>query len=99
MGGLPVMRNAIMHSAEPLRECFEVAYYGGEHVLNPGIRSLMIQRCPDIGQSVHRGRCGESGLSDSRMPAIGEVLWEALYALVTNQEPRIENALIDMTKC
>jgi coenzyme F420-reducing hydrogenase gamma subunit len=29
MGGLPAMRNAIMHSDAPLRECLEEAYITG----------------------------------------------------------------------
>ncbi len=34
MGGLPAMRNAIMHSDEPLRECLEEAYITGDYIRN-----------------------------------------------------------------
>ena len=34
MGGLPAMRNAIMHSDEPLRECLEEAYIKGRYIAN-----------------------------------------------------------------
>ena len=34
MGGLPAMRNAIMHSDEPLRECLEEAYINGRYIRN-----------------------------------------------------------------
>jgi NAD-reducing hydrogenase small subunit len=36
MGGLPVMRNAIMNSDDhPLRECLETAYLHNDHTYNP----------------------------------------------------------------
>ncbi len=34
MGGLPAMRNAIMHSDDPLRECLEEAYISGPYIRN-----------------------------------------------------------------
>lgn len=34
MGGLPAMRNAIMHSDDPLRECLEEAYISGPYLRN-----------------------------------------------------------------
>lgn len=34
MGGLPAMRNAIMHSDDPLRECLEEAYILGPYIRN-----------------------------------------------------------------
>ena len=34
MGGLPAMRNAIMHSEEPLRECLEEAFITGRYIRN-----------------------------------------------------------------
>jgi len=34
MGGLPAMRNAIMHSDEPLRDCLEEAYISGRYIRN-----------------------------------------------------------------
>jgi NAD-reducing hydrogenase small subunit len=34
MGGLPAMRNAIMHAKEPLRECLEEAYISGPYLRN-----------------------------------------------------------------
>ncbi len=32
MGGLPAMRNAIMHSDDPLRECLEEAFINGRYI-------------------------------------------------------------------
>jgi NAD-reducing hydrogenase small subunit len=34
MGGLPAMRNAIMHASDPLRECLEEAYISGPYLRN-----------------------------------------------------------------
>jgi NAD-reducing hydrogenase small subunit len=34
MGGLPAMRNAIMHAQEPLRECLEEAFITGRYLRN-----------------------------------------------------------------
>jgi NAD-reducing hydrogenase small subunit len=34
MGGLPAMRNAIMHARDPLRECMEEAYISGPYLRN-----------------------------------------------------------------
>ena len=34
MGGLPVMRNAIMHSDDPLKECFDEAYISSPYIQN-----------------------------------------------------------------
>lgn len=34
MGGLPAMRNAIMHSDAPLRECLEEAFISGRYIRN-----------------------------------------------------------------
>ena len=34
MGGLPAMRNAIMHAEEPLKECLEEAYITGRYIRN-----------------------------------------------------------------
>ncbi|GAA0775959.1 NADP oxidoreductase [Roseibium denhamense] len=34
MGGLPAMRNAIMHSDAPLRECLDEAYITGKYIRN-----------------------------------------------------------------
>lgn len=34
MGGLPAMRNAIMHSDDPLRDCMEEAYLSGPYLRN-----------------------------------------------------------------
>lgn len=34
MGGLPAMRNAIMHSAAPLRDCLEEAHLNGPYLRN-----------------------------------------------------------------
>jgi NAD-reducing hydrogenase small subunit len=34
MGGLPAMRNAVMHSDAPLRECLEEAYINGRNLRN-----------------------------------------------------------------
>ena len=36
MGGLPAMRNAIMHSDAALRECLEEAYITGPYIRNAG---------------------------------------------------------------
>ncbi len=58
MGGLPAMRNAIMHSDEPLRECLTEAYISGRgirntthHIPNDPALPLMLDKvypCSDV---------------------------------------------------
>jgi NAD-reducing hydrogenase small subunit len=45
MGGLPAMRNAIMHSDEPLRECLEEALSPAATSATPPTISPTIPRC------------------------------------------------------
>jgi hypothetical protein len=72
MGGLPAMRNAIMHSDAPLRECLEEAYITGRDIRNtthnipndPALPLLL-----DEGLSLF-GR-GEDRLPDPRLRTHG----------------------------
>ncbi len=95
MGGLPVMRNAIMQSREPLRECFEEAYHHSDKILNPGNQIPNDPALPLILDKVYT--VVDVVKVDFQIPGCppsGDVLWEALYALVTDQPPAVDNVLL-----
>lgn len=72
MGGLPAMRNAIMHSEDPLRDCLEEAYITGpyirnttHHIPNDPALPLLLDRvypCSDVVHIDHQiPGCAPSG--------------------------------------
>lgn len=94
MGGLPVMRNAIMHSEDPLRECLEEAYTTSK-VLNPDNAIPNDPALPLLLDKVYT--CMEVVKIDYQIPGCppsGDTLWSALTALINGQTPQLEYSLI-----
>jgi len=86
MGGLPAMRNAIMHSEAPLRECLEEAYVTGRYLRNttgqvPGDPAL-----PLLLDKVYP--CSEVVEIDITIPGCapsGAVIHDTLLGLLTGR--------------
>jgi NAD-reducing hydrogenase small subunit len=94
MGGLPVMRNAIMHAEDPLRECLEEAFTTPK-VLNPENHIPNDPALPLLLDKVYT--CVEVVKIDYQIPGCppsAETLWAALTALITGKEPHLDYALI-----
>ncbi|MEO5343491.1 MAG: NADP oxidoreductase [Gammaproteobacteria bacterium SHHR-1] len=91
MGGLPVMRNAIMHSDDPLRECLETAYHHSERVHNP---SNQIPNDPALPLVLDKVYCLADVVQiDYQIPGCppsADTLWQFLSALVTGQPLALE---------
>ena len=94
MGGLPVMRNAIMHAKDPLRECLEEAYSGPKllnidnHIPNDPALPLLLDKVYT---------CAEVVKIDYQIPGCppsGDTLWSALSALIHGKKPNLDYALI-----
>jgi len=95
MGGLPVMRNAIMHSEDPLRECLETAYLNGDKVYNPSNRIPNDETLPLMLDKVYT--LADVVKVDFQIPGCppsGETLWETLNALIAGQPDRLPYELI-----
>lgn len=85
-GGLPVMRNAVMHSGDPLRECLETAYLSSPYVYNPTNDIPNDPSLPLVLDKVYT--CSEVVKIDYHIPGCppsGDVLWQALTALITGK--------------
>ncbi|MEA3291620.1 MAG: NADP oxidoreductase [Pseudomonadota bacterium] len=83
MGGLPVMRNAIMHAEDPLRECLETAYLNSDTVYNPGNRIPNDEALPLMLDKVYT--LADVVKVDYQIPGCppsGETLWRSLQALL-----------------
>lgn len=96
MGGLPVMRNAIMGAAEPLRECLEEAYSHSPLVYNPTNDLPNDPALPLLLNKVYL--CAEVVKIDYLVPGCppsGDVLWSALTALIAGKP---ENLPVDTVK-
>lgn len=94
MGGLPVMRNAIMHAKDPLRECLEEAY-SNPKILNIDNQIPNDPALPLLLDKVYT--CAEVVKIDYQIPGCppsGETLWSALSALIHGQQPSLDYALI-----
>lgn len=94
MGGLPVMRNAIMHSDDPLRDCLEEAYTGPK-VLNPNNVIPNDPALPLILDKVYT--CADVIKVDYQIPGCppsSDLLWTALNALLRDEEPSLDWSLI-----
>ena len=94
MGGLPVMRNAIMHAEDPLRECLDEAY-STRKVLNPENQIPNDPALPLLLDKVYT--CVDVVKVDYQIPGCppsGDALWSAITALVKNEAPELDYALI-----
>jgi len=83
MGGLPAMRNAIMHSDAPLRECLEEAYINGRNIRN---RTHNIPNDPALPLMLDKVYpCSEVVEIDYNIPGCapsGDVIHDTLVALL-----------------
>ncbi len=83
MGGLPAMRNAIMHSDEPLRECLEEAFITGRYIRNTTHNIPNDPALPLLLDEVYA--CSEVVEIDYNIPGCaptGEVIYETLVKLL-----------------
>ncbi len=95
MGGLPVMRNAIMHSKDPLRECLEEAYMNSPCVYNASNEMPNDPALPLILDRVYA--CNEVVKVDFQIPGCppsGDTLWQTVSALVTGTPSKLPYELI-----
>jgi len=86
MGGLPVMRNAIMHSDDPLRECLETAYLNSDKVFNPSNRIPSDEALPLLLDKVYT--LADVVKVDYQIPGCppsGDTLWNTLEALLAGK--------------
>ena len=86
MGGLPVMRNAIMHSEDPLRECLETAYLNSDKIYNPSNRIPSDEALPLLLDKVYT--LADVVKVDYQIPGCppsGETLWNTLEALLAGR--------------
>lgn len=83
MGGLPAMRNAIMHAKEPLRECLEEAYISGPYLRNT---TRLIPNDPVLPLVLDRVYpCSEIVDIDYQIPGCapsGDIIFSTLAALL-----------------
>ena len=81
MGGLPALRNAV-----PLEECLEEAYLNGPSVVGNNEKGI-IPNDPELPVILNKVYpCHEVVRMDYHLPGCppkAELIWEALYALVT----------------
>jgi len=83
MGGLPAMRNAIMHAREPLRECLEEAYISGPYLRNQSRHVPNDPVLPLILDKVYP--CGDIVDIDYQIPGCapsGDIIFSTLVALL-----------------
>jgi len=95
MGGLPVMRNAIMHAEDPLRECFEEAYITGRYIQNDSGHIPNDPALPLILDSVYAAP--EVVKIDYQIPGCppsGDTLWQTLSALLAGKPNDLPSDLI-----
>lgn len=86
MGGLPVMRNAIMHSDAPLRECLEEAYITGRYIRNTTHDIPNDPALPLLLDEVYP--CSEVVEIDYQIPGCaptGDVIYETLTSLLAGK--------------
>ena len=95
MGGLPVMRNAVMHSENPLRECLEEAYKTGKYIRNDTHQVPNDPALPLVLDKVYP--CGDVVEIDYNIPGCapsGDVIFNTLAALLTGKFRGFERELI-----
>ena len=83
MGGLPAMRNAIMHSDAPLRECLEEAYITGRYIRNTTHDIPNDPALPLLLDEVYP--CSDVVEIDYQIPGCaptGDVIYETLAGLL-----------------
>lgn len=86
MGGLPAMRNAIMHSDAPLRECLEEAYINGRYIRNTTHHIPNDPALPLLLDEVYA--CSEVVEIDYTIPGCapaGELIYDTLIKLLSGK--------------
>ncbi|MDU8943735.1 NADH-quinone oxidoreductase subunit B family protein [Ovoidimarina sediminis] len=86
MGGLPAMRNAIMHSDAPLRECLEEAFITGRYIENKTHNIPNDPALPLLLDEVYP--CSAVVEIDYNIPGCapsGEVIHDTLIALLAGR--------------
>lgn len=86
MGGLPAMRNAIMHSDDPLRECLEEAYISGPYIRNRQHHVPNDPALPLILDKVYG--CAEVVDIDIQIPGCapsGDIIFDTLSQLLAGK--------------
>jgi NAD-reducing hydrogenase small subunit len=89
MGGLPAMRNAIMHS-DALRECLEEAYITGRYIRNTTHNIPNDPALPLLLDEVYP--CSEVVEIDYQIPGCaptGDIIFETLSRLLTGKFRRL----------
>lgn len=95
MGGLPVMRNAIMHSEDPLKECFDEAYIDSPYIQNATQAIPNDPALPLILDKVYT--CVDVVKVDYQIPGCppsGDMLWQTLTALIHGKPEDLPSELI-----
>ena len=95
MGGLPAMRNAVMHSDNPLRECLEEAYLTGKYIRNDTHQIPNDPALPLVLDKVYP--CSEVVEIDYNIPGCapsGDVIFNTLAGLLTGKFRGFERELI-----
>lgn len=92
MGGLPALRNTV-----PLEECLEEAYLNGPSVVGNNERGI-IPNDPELPVILNKVYpCHEVVRMDYHLPGCppkAELIWEALYALVTGDSLKLPYEVI-----
>ncbi len=86
MGGLPAMRNAIMHSDDPLRECLDEAFLTGRYIRNTTHNAPNDPALPLLLDEVYP--CSEVVEIDYNIPGCaptGDVIYETLISLLAGK--------------
>lgn len=95
MGGLPIMRNAIMGSSHPLKDCFERAYNDSEYVINTSNQIPNDPALPLILDRVYT--CAEVVKIDYQIPGCAptaDALYNVLECLINDKPVGLEYRLI-----
>ena len=95
MGGLPAMRNAIMHSDAPLRDCLEEAYITGKYIRNKTHNVPNDPALPLLLDKVYP--CSEVVEVDFQIPGCapsGDVIFAALSGILSGKFQGIERESI-----
>lgn len=92
MGGLPALRNAV-----PLQECLEEAYLNGPSVVGNNENDI-IPNDPELPVILNKVYpCHEVVRMDYHLPGCppkAELIWEALYALITGDPLKLPYEVI-----
>ena len=95
MGGLPAMRNAVMHSDNPLLECLEEAYITGKYIRNTTHQIPNDPALPLVLDKVYP--CSEVVEIDYNIPGCapsGDVIFNTLAGLLSGKFRGFEREMI-----